>query len=121
MRELIIETQETPTEIVVRITKQSHRWLEFTPTGNTFTASNGFNLISAHEPCDSINVLYTLGEYATDDGNRTVVMPNNLNRREWKRQLLTAVKEYNEAYGITEVVEPRCLVRRHPSLITDEL
>lgn len=94
-REIQFKTLKTKWGTLLRVSKQTHRDIDFAPTTsedtNYFCASNGFCFCSVCMPEVSIesDTLYVLGEEKYD--NLPVVVPSE----EWLKKCFEARDEYN--------------------------
>jgi len=98
-RHLAVDIQEQNGVIRVRVTEQTHRWTEFTPTGMSFTASNNFIIFSSALPAYAdCKIIYVRG-INRDRDNSEIELRSTPENQEWCTQLLLAVREYNNTYG----------------------
>jgi hypothetical protein len=76
----------------IQIVEQSHREKEFSEIGrNRFTASNGYEIISASLPDMCTNILYVQGDNEQEDD----LEPTIYSEREYDK-LKLAIREYNK-------------------------
>lgn len=77
------------------ISKQTHRCDEFTPTGNVFTSSDGFRIVSSLFPSSSYdNGMAMRGADKSRDENHMRIPSNG-----WLKKLQKALDEYNSEFS----------------------
>lgn len=85
------------TSVCLQIIEQTNRMEDFNPGissyfGNTFYASNGYQMISRSEPQVSVSTLFVRGSIIEED-NKVLLM----SEQEFSK-LVIAVQEYNKMY-----------------------
>ncbi len=101
MRKLEIDMRLTQWGIYMQVISQTHRCLQFTPSGRSFRSSSGMAIFSVRNPDIELSGLCVRGEIPSRD-DKQIVCGSIFPKKDWAKkvdEMMNAVKEYNEEYA----------------------